>query len=147
MLANEDEQPPQIRISKFNQRDISIGAAGMFVFAFFAAMLTIDVPASEITPIVFLVIATIIFLITVNATTMIVNYFLNKKTDSSDENLLESRSTKNLLKNKKQATYLPESQSIPTDILVNNFNTNELERPPSVTESTTNQLKIRQSEL
>jgi len=131
-----ETQKPDRSLSK---RDMTIGAALMFVFAFIVAAITVESPPASSIPIVFLIIAWFALSLLINIKPMI-QYFL--RGDASAQAADDFSASKAVLKftsrNKKA---LPESHSIPVeDFVMPSANTAEMVQPRSVTEETTNLL-------
>jgi len=141
LLAEESApQPAEIQKQKrsFSKRDLTFGAALMFVFAVFVAAMTVSfVPGSSLR-IIFLVIAWLALTVLINIKP-IIQYFLREENNVADEKLLPSKLTA-IFNSEKQNAALPSAQSIPADFMMPAANTAEMVPPPSVTESTTNLL-------
>jgi hypothetical protein len=142
-LLVSDDAPQTAEIQKpdrsLRKRDMTIGAAIMFVFAFIAAVITIDMPPSHSSRILLLAIAWLVLSLLINIKPLI-QYFLRadnsaSKTDDFSPSKVISKFTS---RNKKA---LPEAHSIPAaDLVMPNVNTAEMIQPPSITENTTNLL-------
>lgn len=121
----------------FNKRDMTIGAALMFVFAFIVAAITVDLPPSHSAPILFLIIAWFLLVLLINIKP-IIQYFL--RPDSPPVDVPVSKTSPNLF-SKSVSNALPTAHSIPAeDLVMPRFNTAEMVQPLSVTEPTTNLL-------
>jgi hypothetical protein len=121
------------------KRDMTIGAAIMFFFAFFVAVITVDMPASHSSRILLLVCAWLALSLLINIKPMI-RYFLRAETAApADEDFSISKTVAQFASRNKKS--LPEAHSIPaSDFVVSNVNTAEIVKPPSITERTTNLL-------
>lgn len=124
-----------------NKRDMTIGAALMFVFAFIVAAITIDVPRSSSAPIVLLIIAGFILVLLINIKP-IIQYFLRPDSPANDAPVLKA--SPNLF-SKSNSNPLPAAQSVPAqDLVMPKFDTAEIAQPLSVTEPTTNLLSKKE---
>lgn len=141
LLANDDS-PQTAEIQKqdrsLRKRDLTIGAALMFFFAFWVAAITIDMPPSHSARIFFLVIVWLALSLLINIKP-IIQYFVRGDNSASSDNISPSKLTSQF-QAKKQNAALPSAQSIPADFVMPAANTAEMVQPPSVTESTTNLL-------
>jgi hypothetical protein len=134
-LSQNTEMPKSRR--SFSKRDMTVGAALMFVFAFIVAAITVGVPPASSAPIVFLIIAWFILVLLINIKP-IIQYFL--RPDSPAIDVPVSKTSPNLF-SKSNSNVLPAAHSIPAEELVMpSFNTAEMVQPLSVTEPTTNLL-------
>jgi hypothetical protein len=141
-LLAEEGTPQSAEIQKQNRslrrRDLTIGAALMFVFAFIMAALTVAFPPSSSFRIIYLTIAWLALTLLINIKP-IIQFFVRGESNTTDEKLLPSKLTA-VFNSEKQTAALPSSQSIPADFMIPAANTAEMAPPPSVTESTTNLL-------
>ena len=142
VLLAEENAPQSVEIQKpdrsLRRRDVTIGAALMFLFAVFVAAMTVTfVPGSSLR-IIFLVVAWLALTLLINIKP-IIQFFLRGENGATDEKLLPSKLTA-VFNSEKQNAALPSAQSIPADFMVPAPNTAEMVPPPSVTESTTNLL-------
>jgi hypothetical protein len=142
-LLSSDTLPQTAETSKIDRslrkRDMTIGAALMFLFAFIVAAITVDLPPSHSARILLLICAWFALSLLINIKPMI-RYFL-RADDSppaeSDFSVLKTVS-KFVSRNKKA---LPEARGIPADdFAMPVVNTAEMVKPPSITERTTNLL-------
>lgn len=142
-LLSDDSPSHNEEITKsdrsLHKRDATIGAALMFVFAFIAAAITVDMPASHSSRILLLAIAWLVLSLLINIKPLI-QYFLRAEiaAPAADDSSASKIFSKFTARNKKS---LPEAQSIPAaDLIMPSVNTAEMIMPPSVTERTTNLL-------
>jgi hypothetical protein len=139
LLSDESlSQNTQIQNARrsFNKRDMTIGAALMFVFAFIAGAITVDMPSSSSVPLIFLTIMWFVLVLLINIKP-IIQYFLRPDSPTVD---VPSKTSPNLF-SKFSSNALPTAQSIPAEDLIKpRFNTAEMAQPLSVTEPTTNLL-------
>ena len=140
LLSDESlSQNTQIqKVSRsFNKRDMTIGAALMFVFAFIVGAITVDMPPSSSVRLIFLTIMWFVLVLLINIKP-IIQYFL--RPDSPPVDGPVSKTSPNLF-SKPNSNALPTAQSIPAEDLVTpRFQTAEMDQPLSVTEPTTNLL-------
>ena len=141
-LLADDSAPQNLETRKpnrsLNKRDLTIGAALMFVFAFIVATLTVSLPPNHSARILFLIVAWLLLSLLINIKPLI-QYFMRGETSATDENRLPSNRASGLFsKTDKQS--LPTAESIPADLLMPSVNTADFAQPPSVTEPTTNLL-------
>jgi len=142
-LLSSDNLPQTAETSKIDRslrkRDMTIGAALMFFFAFIVAAITVDMPPSHSSRILLLVCAWLALSLLINIKPMI-QYFL-RADDSAPaaDDFSVVKTVSKLVSRKKKA--LPEAHSIPAnDFATPAVNTAEMVKPPSVTERTTNLL-------
>ena len=111
-LLAEESAPQSAEIQKpkrsLNKRDLTIGAALMFVFAFIVATLTVSMPPNHSARILILVVAWLLLSLLINVKPMI-QYFMRGEADAAGENYLPS---------KKQNAALPTAQTIPADLMM-----------------------------
>ncbi len=143
-LLTDDSALQSAEIQKpdrsFRKRDLTIGAALMFVFALIMAILTVSLPPASSFRIIYLVIAWLVLSVLINIKPMI-QYFMRTENNASDEKHLPSKLQSNFtFKGENQNAALPSAQSIPADFMMPAANTAEMVSPPSITESTTNLL-------
>ena len=143
-LLAEESLPQSAEIQKpdrsLRKRDVTIGAALMFVFAFLVAALTVSMPPNHSSRILFLIVAWLLLSFLINIKPLI-RFFLRGENSSTDEKLLPSKLTAAFTSpTEKQNAALPAGQSIPADFMMPAANTAEMVPPPSVTEPTTNLL-------
>lgn len=140
LLSNESlSQNTEMQKSSrsLSKRDVTIGAALMFVFAFIAAVITVDLPPSSSVPITFLIVAWFTLSLLINIKP-IIQYFLRPDSPAGDVPI--SKTIPNLF-SKSNPNALSAAHSIPAEELVMpKFNTAEMVQPLSVTEPTTNLL-------
>lgn len=140
LLSNDSHsQNPEMQKSSrsISKRDMTIGAALMFVFAFIVAAIATDAPRGSSAPIVLLIITGFILVLLINIKPLIL-YFL--RPDSPAGDVPVSKTSSNLF-SKSNSNALPAAHSIPAEELVMpSFNTAEMVQPLSVTEPTTNLL-------
>lgn len=140
LLSNESlsQTAETQKVSRsLSKRDMTIGAALMFVFAFIVAAITVDLPPSHSAPILFLIIAWFILVLLINIKP-IIQYFL--RPDSPATDVPVSKTFPNLF-SKSNSNALPAAQSVPAeDLVMPRFKTAEMVQPISVTEPTTNLL-------
>ncbi len=142
-LLSDDNPSQNEEITKpdrsLNKRDMTIGAFFMFLLAFIAAAITVDLPPSHSARIILLSIAWLILSLLINIKP-IIQYFLRADDSAQTTNDFSASKvfSKFTSRNKK---FLPETQSIPVaDLIMPSVNTAEMVMPPSVTERTTNLL-------
>jgi len=143
-LLAEENLPQSSEIQKpdrsLRKRDLTIGAALMFVAAFIVAALTVSLPQNHSARILFLIVGWLLLSLLINIKPMI-QYFMRGETGAPDEKYLPPKPASNLFSaaESKNAA-LPTAQSIPADFMMPGANTAEMVPPPSVTEPTTNLL-------
>ncbi len=142
-LLSDDNPAQNEEITKpdrsLRKRDMTIGAAVMFLFAFIVAAITVDMPASHSSRIFLLAIAWLVLSLLINIKP-IIQYFLRAEiaAPAADDFSASKVFSKFSSRNKKS---LPETQSIPAaDLVMPSKNTAEMVQPFSVTERTTNLL-------
>jgi hypothetical protein len=144
-LLTEDDSPHASELQKqdrsLRKRDVTIGAALMFVAAFIMAAITVDMPPSHSARIVLLIIAWFALSLLINIKPIILYFVRGENTGKDDKNYLPSKFTSAFTSpSERQNAALPTAQSIPADFMTTNVNTAEMVHPPSVTEPTTNLL-------
>jgi hypothetical protein len=141
-LLAEESLPQSAEIQKpdrsLRKRDVTIGAALMFVCAFLVAVFTVAMPPNHSSRILLLIVAWLLLSFLINIKPLI-RFFLRGENSSMDEKLLPSKLTA-VFNSEKQNAALPSAQSIPADFMMPAANTAEMAPPPSVTEPTTNLL-------
>jgi hypothetical protein len=142
-LLTEENFPPPLEIQKpdrsLRKRDLTIGAALMFVAAFIFAAITVDLPPSHSARIICLVIAWLGLSLLINIKPLF--QYLVRGEASADKNSLASGvGPQTSLPNDYQAPALTSAQSIPANLIMPVKNTAEMAPPPSITEPTTNLL-------
>jgi hypothetical protein len=142
-LLSSENLPQNAETSKpdrsLRKRDMTIGAAIMFLFAFIVAALTVDMPSSHSSRILLLIVAWLLLSLLINIKPMI-QYFLraDNSAPAADDFSL-SKTVSGLVSGNKKS--LPEAHGIPaSDFVAASVNTAEMLKPPSVTERTTNLL-------
>jgi hypothetical protein len=145
-LLAEDSLPQSSETQKpdrsLRKRDLTIGAALMFVAAFIVAALTVGLPQNHSGRILFLFVAWLLLSLLINIKPMIQYFMRAEITAPDDKNYLPSKPASNLFsQGEGQYAALPTAQSIPADFMTAGADTAEMVQPPSVTESTTNLLK------
>ena len=142
-LLSDDNPAQSEEITKpdrsLRKRDMTIGAALMFLFAFIVAALTVDMPSSHSARIILLAIAWLVLSLLINIKPLI-QYFLraDDSVSAADDSSASKIFSKFTAQNKKS---LSEARSIPAaDLIMPNVNTAEMVMPPSITEPTTNLL-------
>lgn len=145
-LLTNDEFPQSTEIQKsdrsLRKRDLTIGAAIMFLFAFIAAVITVDMPPSHSARILLLTIAWLVLTLLINIKP-IFQYFVRGEVSmpAEDRESLNSKfKAQTGLPNGFQNPALPTAHSIPADLIMPTANTAEMVQPPSITEPTTNLL-------
>jgi hypothetical protein len=143
-LLTNDDFPPSTEIQKpdrrLRKRDLTIGAAIMFVFAFIAAAITVDMPPSHSARIILLSIAWLVLTLLINIKP-IIQYFVRGEVSAEGRESLDSNfKTQTGLPNGFQNPALPGARSIPADLMMPTANTAEMAQPLSITEPTTNLL-------
>lgn len=142
-LLADDSAPQSFETQKtdrsLRKRDVTIGAALMFFFAFIVAVLTVSMPPNHSSRILLLIVAWLLLSLLINLKPMF-RYFTRGETDATDENFLPSNPSSGLF-SKTDRQSLPTAQSIPADLMMPSVNTADFAQPPSVTEPTTNLLK------
>ena len=144
LLADENALQSEAIAAKpdrsLRKRDATIGAALMFFFAFVAAAITVDMPASHSARIVLLICAWLFLSLLINIKPLF-QYFLRAETAApaaEDDFSVSKTVSKFASRNKKS---LPAARSIPAaDFIATGANTAEMVKPASVTERTTNLL-------
>ena len=141
-LLADDRAPQSAETRKtnrsLNKRDLTIGAALMFFFAFIVAVLTVSMPPNHSSRILLLIVAWLVLSLLINIKPMF-QYFMRGETNAPGENDLPSKPASNLFSEAERQS-LPAAQSIPADLLMPSVNTADFAQPPSVTEPTTNLL-------
>ncbi len=142
-LLSDDNSAQNEEITKpdrsLRKRDMTIGAALMFLFAFIVAAITVDMPSAHSARIFLLAIAWLVLSLLINIKP-IIQYFLraDDSAPTADDFSASKVISKFTSRNKK---FLPEAQSVPAaDLIMPSVNTAEMVMPPSVTERTTNLL-------
>lgn len=142
-LLADDGAPQTLETRKtdrsLRKRDLTIGAALMFVAAFIVAVLTVSMPANHSSRILLLFVAWLLVSLLINIKPMI-QYFMRSETGAADENYLPSKSVGGLFSKAEKAS-LPAAHSIPADLMMPGVKTADFAKPPpSVTEPTTDLL-------
>lgn len=116
------------------KKDLTLGAALMFVAAFLVAVITADLPPSDGAPIIILVIAWFLLTLLINSRPLW-RYFFGKS--AADE----SEGGRAPLVRAPGQQSLPPARAVPaSDFAGRQFETGEVAPPPSVAERTTNLL-------
>lgn len=119
------------------KKDVTKGALLMFLFALFVAALTVDMPSSHSSRIVFLIIAWLALTLFINLGPMLRYFFGQDALSSAGERFLPAR----LFRRGRRGEALPTPQTQPVGALPRqSVITGELADVPSVTEHTTNLL-------
>lgn len=139
-LEQSGEPPAPDR--SLRKRDMTIGAAIMFVFAFIAAAITVDMPSSHSARILLLIVAWLILSLLINIKPMI-QYFLRADNSAAKtDDFSVSKTVSAFASRNKKA--LPDAHSVPAaDFVMPGAKTAEMIQPPSITEPTTNLLDKR----
>jgi hypothetical protein len=126
------------------KRDMTIGAALMFFFALFVAVITFDLPPPHSARIGFLIVAWFALSLLINIKP-IIRYFFHGDAQSAANRASASELAFNppfRFDNNVQNAALPSAQNIPAaDLVMPRRNTMEIVAPPSVAETTTNLLE------
>jgi hypothetical protein len=143
LLTEESFPPGPLEIQKpdrsLRKRDLTIGAALMFVAAFIFAVITVDMPPSHSARIICLIIAWLGLSLLINIKPLF--QYLVRGDVSADKNSLSSGlGNDTSLPNNYQAPALTSARNIPADLMMPVRHTAEMAQPPSITEPTTNLL-------
>ncbi|HVE55690.1 MAG TPA: zinc ribbon domain-containing protein [Pyrinomonadaceae bacterium] len=145
-LLTNDDFPPNTEIQKperrlLRKRDLTIGAAIMFLFALISAAITVDMPPSHSARIILLTVGWLVLTLLINIKP-IFQYFVRGEISAGDRESLDSKfKTQTGLPNGFQNPALPTAHSIPADLMMPTAaNTAEMVQPLSITEPTTNLL-------
>jgi hypothetical protein len=143
-LLSSDSLPQTAETAKIDRslrkRDMTIGAALMFIVAFIVAAITVDMPPSHSSRILLLICVWFALTLLINIKP-IIQYFLRADNSSpaAEDDFSVSKTVSKIVSRKKKA--LPEANTIPaSDFAMPAVNTAEMVKPPSVTERTTNLL-------
>lgn len=145
LLANDELPQESAEIQKpdrrLRKRDLTIGAAIMFLFAFISAVITVDMPPSHSARIILLTVAWVVLTLLINIKP-IFQYFVRGEISAGERESLNSTfKAPSGLPNGFQNPALPGARSIPADLIMPTAaNTAEMVQPLSVTEPTTNLL-------
>lgn len=121
----------QLPDRSLRKRDLSIGAAIMFFVAFLTSVITADLPPSDGTPIVLLIVAWLPVMLLINIGPLI-RYFIHGDGSSARaKNSFPAQPAHNLL---------PSQNAPVSGFARQRVNTAEITQPPTVTEHTTNLL-------
>jgi hypothetical protein len=141
-LLTEDSFPQTSEVQKpdrsLRKRDLTIGAALMFVAAFIVATLTVGLPQNHSARILFLIVAWLLLSLLINIKPLIQYFMRGENNAPDDKNRLTSKPASNLFSQAERPhAALPTAQSIPADFITKSAKTAEMAQPLSVTEPTT----------
>lgn len=144
-LLAEDSLPQAAEIQKqdrsLRRRDLTIGAAIMFVFAFIVAAITVSLPPAHSARILFLTVAWLVLSLLINIKPIIQFFVRGENRIEGEEKYLPSKIMSGFAsQTERQNAALSSAQTIPADFMIPSVNTAEIVQPPSITEPTTNLL-------
>jgi len=143
-LLADDGTPQDLEAAKpnrsLNKRDLTIGAAMMFFFAFIVAVFTNSLLPNHSSRILFLIVAWLLLSLLINIKPMF-QYFMRGEAGGRDEKYLPSNAASGLFSKAERHSLPTALESIPADLMMPGVNTADFAKPPpSVTEPTTNLL-------